>query len=128
MLRVFISDTRGYPQWLASHPDGFVITVDQQFADEEWPRDPEGRIDFEAIPEVRLAADHVIRLPDGSAEYIGVPGSQSQTAPAVLHRARCETIKTLGDRFSKHCAPHAEFDDLMAAFAGQELHRDESCF
>jgi hypothetical protein len=127
MIRVFLDDTQGYPDWLNNNPDGFVVTVDQRFAGEEFPRKDNGEIDFEAIPERLFGSEHIIRQPDGSVEYVGLPEWQTGSSSAVLHRATCGTIRTLGDRYSKHCAPREDLDELTGSFAGADLHRDESC-
>jgi hypothetical protein len=105
-----------------------VVTVDQQFGPDDWPRRPDGDIDFEAIPERRLGSGRVIRHQDGSAEYVGVPRWQLDAVPTLLHHARCETIKSLGDHYSRHCAEREELGELMRVFESQDVPRCPVCF
>jgi hypothetical protein len=100
MLYHFASAKRNYPQWLASHPDGYVLVVKLPFTPAEMPRRPDGSVDIEAFPERIFGSDHVVHQPGGSVEYAASrrrrcaqhPGSCT-ALPAACSRRRPRTAR-----------------------------------
>jgi hypothetical protein len=117
MLYHFASAKRNYPQWLASHPDGYVLVVKLPFTPAEMPRHPDGSVDIEAFPERIFGSDHVVRQPDGSVEYAGVPEPAPRPAPRILHRATCRMLQTPAEDCQMICGTR---DELDASLRGEE--------
>jgi hypothetical protein len=87
------------PEWLAGHSAGYIATVKLLLKPADMPRHPDGSIDLQAIPERIFGAEHVVRHPDGSMDLVNVPERDLRPVSRVLHRATCETLRTLGDEF-----------------------------
>jgi hypothetical protein len=117
MLYHFASAKRNYPQWLASHPDGYVLVVKLAFTPAEMPRRPDGSVDIEAPPERILGSDHAVRQPGGSVEYAGGPEPALRPAPRVLHRATCSLLQTPAEDCQMICGTR---DELDASLGGEE--------
>jgi len=114
-------------EWLGSHPDSYVVTVKLRLKRSDWPRHPDGSVDLEAFPERIFGAEHVVRYPDGSAEIVGVPEWQLREPPGtrVLHRAICETLRTLDDdAFQMICGTR---DELNQCLAGEDVSTCQVC-
>ena len=117
MARHFAGVTPGYLRWLADHPDDYVLTVKLPFRPADMPRRPDGSLDFEAFPEKIFGPEHVIRHPDGSAELVDVPEwKHREIDQRMLHRATCERIKDLGDRYQMIGGSLDELTQLMEEY------------
>lgn len=123
MLYHFASARRNYAQWLASHPDGYVLVVKLAFTPAEMPRNPDGSVDIEAFPERIFGSDHVVRQPGGSVEYVGVP-ELLRPAPRVLHRATCGTLQTPAGDCQMICGTREELD---ARLSGEDVQLCAAC-
>jgi len=113
--------------WLGSHSDSYVVTVKLRLKRSDWPRHPDGSVDLEAFPERIFGDEHVVRHPDGSAEIVGVPEWQLREPPGtrVLHRAICDTLRTLDDdAFQMICGTR---DELNQCFAGEDVSTCQVC-
>jgi len=124
VLYHFASTRRNYPQWLASHPDGYVLVVQLAFAPAEMPRSPDGSVDIEAFPERILGSDHAVRPPGGSVEYAGAPEPPRRPAPRVLHRATCGTLQAPAEDCQMICGTREELD---ARLSGEEMQFCVAC-
>jgi hypothetical protein len=84
-------------------------------------------VDLEAFPERIFGAEHVVRHPDGSTEIVGVPEWQLREPPGarVLHRATCETLRTLDDdAYQMICGTRDELDQDLA---GEDVSTCQVC-
>lgn len=124
MLYHFASAKRNYPQWLASHPDGYVLVVKLAFTPAEMPRNLDGSVDIEAFPERIFGSDHAVRQPGGSVEYAGVPEPPLRPAPRVLHRATCGTLRTPAEDCQMICGTREELD---ARLSGEDVPLCAAC-
>jgi hypothetical protein len=60
------------------------------------------------------SGEHVIRHPDGSADFVGIPESKHRDLDRrVLHRATCETLGDHDDHYQMICGTRAELEDIM---------------
>jgi hypothetical protein len=117
MLYHFASAKRNYSQWLASHPDGYVLVVKLPFTPAEMPRHPDGSVDIEVFPERIFGSDHVVHQPGGSVEYVGVPEAALRPVPRVLHRATCSMLQAPAEDCQMVCGTR---DELDASLSGEE--------
>lgn len=74
-------------------------------------------VDIAAFPERIFGPEHVIRHPDGSADFVGITESMSRDLDRrVLHRATCETLGDHDDHYQMICGTRAELEDIMADY------------
>jgi hypothetical protein len=71
-------------------------------------------VDVAAFPERIFGPEHVIRHPDGSADFVGIPESKLRDLDRrVLHRATCETLRDHDDHYQMICGTRADLEDIM---------------
>jgi hypothetical protein len=115
MLRHFGSPAPA--DYLASHPDEYVITVKLPLGPADMPRRADGSVDIAAFPERIFGPGHVKHHPDGSAEYIDVPESKFQELDQrVLHRATCGTLRHHDDQYQMICGTRGELEEIMQEY------------
>ena len=103
--------------YLASHPDEYVVTVKLPLRPADMPRRADGSVDIAAFPERIFGPGHVKHLPDGSAEYIDVPGSKfRELDQRVLHRATCGTLRYHDDQYQMICGTRGELEEIMQEY------------
>jgi hypothetical protein len=70
-------------------------------------------VDVAAFPERIFGPEHVIRHPDGSADFVGIPESKFRDLDRrVLHRATCETLRDHDDHYQMICGTRADLEDI----------------
>jgi hypothetical protein len=124
MLYHFASAKRNYPQWLASHPDSYVLVVKLALTPAEMPRNPDGSVDIEGFPERILGSDHVVRPPAGSVEQAGAQEPATRPAPRVLHHATCGALRAQAGDCQMICGTRQE---LGARLGDQDMQLCAAC-
>jgi hypothetical protein len=101
-------------EYLASHPDEYVVTVKLPLRPAEIPRRPDGSWDIAALQDRIYGPEHVRHLPDGSTEFADIPEAKHQEQDQrVLHRATCPTLKDHDDQYQMICGTRSEVSEVM---------------
>jgi hypothetical protein len=104
-------------EYLATHPDEYVVTVRLPLKPADMPRFPDGSVNIAAFPERIHGPDHVIHHADGSTEIVGVPESKlRELDQRVLHHATCERLADHDDQYQMICGTRSELEDIMEAY------------